>query len=183
MQGMQTQIHAKWKTREYSEEIKLQAIKTYYTGTSGRGVGKIMGFSKANVYNWIKKTAQNPNPNYHILELDELYWFIGQKPRTQTRENLYLMTMINANPRQIVGLQVTMDKGATHIQDIVDNAPWAEQYATDGYFGYCDVVFPGEHIRNIRDKTNTHNVESINADLRHYIPVLRRRSRCFCRKP
>ncbi len=42
-------------TREYSEEIKEQAIKTYYSGTSGRGVGKIFGFSKANVYNWIKK--------------------------------------------------------------------------------------------------------------------------------
>ncbi len=43
------------KTREYSEEIKEQAIKTYYSGTSGRGVGKIFSFSKANVYNWIKK--------------------------------------------------------------------------------------------------------------------------------
>ena len=32
------------------------------------------------------------------------------------------------------------------------------------------------------NKSDTHNVESINADLRHYIPVLARRSRCFCRK-
>jgi hypothetical protein len=44
-----------------------------------------------------------------------------------------------------------------------------------------DVVFPGEHIRNVHNKNDTHNVESINADLRHYIPVLARRSRCFCR--
>lgn len=29
---------------------------------------------------------------------------------------------------------------------------------------------------------NTHNIESINADLRHYIPVFARRSRCFVRK-
>ena len=43
------------KKREISEEIRKQAIKTYYSGTSGRGVGKIYGFSKANVYNWIKK--------------------------------------------------------------------------------------------------------------------------------
>ena len=47
--------------------------------------------------------------------------------------------------------------------------------------GYIDVMFPGDHVRNIRDKKDTHNVESINADLRHYIPVLARRSRCFCR--
>jgi hypothetical protein len=92
------------------------------------------------------------------------------------------MTMINPEPRQIMGFEVAMDKGAAHIQGIVDRAPWAKEYATDGYFGYCDVVFPGAHVRNVHNKSDTHNVESINADLRHYIPVLRRRSRCFCRK-
>jgi len=44
------------KTKAYSEELREQAIKTYYSGVSGRGVGKIFGMSKANVYNWIKKT-------------------------------------------------------------------------------------------------------------------------------
>lgn len=43
------------KKHEYSEEIKEQAVKIYYSGVSGRGVGKIFGMSKANVYNWIKK--------------------------------------------------------------------------------------------------------------------------------
>ncbi len=45
------------KTREYPEEIRQQAMKTYYAGTSGRGVGKVFDFSKANVYNWIKKNG------------------------------------------------------------------------------------------------------------------------------
>ena len=31
-------------------------------------------------------------------------------------------------------------------------------------------------------KSDTFTVESVNADLRHYIPILRRRSRCFPRK-
>ena len=44
------------KHHEYSEEVKEQAIKTYYSGVSGRGVGKLLGMSKANVYRWIKKT-------------------------------------------------------------------------------------------------------------------------------
>lgn len=44
------------KRHEYSEEIKKQALKIYYAGASGRTVGKILGMSKANVYNWIKKT-------------------------------------------------------------------------------------------------------------------------------
>jgi transposase-like protein len=46
------------KTRAYSEEVRLSAIKAYYSGVSGRGVGKLFGMSKANVYNWLKKTEQ-----------------------------------------------------------------------------------------------------------------------------
>ena len=46
----------------YDEGVRTQAIKTYYAGVSGRGVGKIFGFSKANVYNWIKKNSSNPEP-------------------------------------------------------------------------------------------------------------------------
>lgn len=98
------------KTREYSEEIREQAIKAYYAGASGRGVGKIFGFSKANVYNWIKKTAKNLENNYQIMELDELYWFIGQKGTNKTRENTYVMTMASRSPRQIVGFDVALDK-------------------------------------------------------------------------
>ena len=48
------------KTRAYSEEIRKSAMKTYYSGVSGRGVGKLYGMSKANVYNWIKK-SKNPD--------------------------------------------------------------------------------------------------------------------------
>ena len=43
----------------YDEGVRTQAIKTYYAGVSGRGVGKLFGFSKANVYNWIKKNGSN----------------------------------------------------------------------------------------------------------------------------
>ena len=129
----------------------------------------------------LKKTTQLHEANYHILELDELYWFIERKAKTETRENVYVMTMVSRNPRQIVGFDVARDKSSSRIQGIVDNSPWAKQYCTDGYVGYTDTVFPGKHIYNIRDKSNTFTVEGVNADLRHYIPVLARRSRCFPR--
>ena len=44
------------KKHEYPDETKKLAMKMYYSGVSGRGVGKILGMNKANVYNWIKKT-------------------------------------------------------------------------------------------------------------------------------
>jgi transposase-like protein len=48
------------KRRAYSEEARSLAIKMYYSGVSGRGVGKVLGMSKANVYNWIKKNGSKP---------------------------------------------------------------------------------------------------------------------------
>ena len=44
------------KKRDYPEETKQMAMKMFYSGVSGRGVGKVLSMSKANVYNWIKKT-------------------------------------------------------------------------------------------------------------------------------
>ena len=55
-------------------------------------------------------------------------------------------------------------------------------YFTDGNMSYLDVILPRDHIRNVSDKRDTHTIESINSDLRHYISGLARRSRCFYRR-
>lgn len=99
----------------------------------------------------------------------------------QTRENVYIMTMVSREPRQLVGFEVSVKKSAEIIQNIVDNAPEANFYCSDGYVGYLDVIYPGKHIRNVHDKSDTFTVEGVNADLRYYIPILARRSRCFPR--
>ena len=117
-----------------------------------------------------------------MFELDELYWFVERKAKSKTRENAYVITMVSREPRQIVGYSAATDKSRERIQEIVDSAPDANTYCTDGYLGYIDVIYPGRHIRNIHNKNDTFTVEGINADIRHYIPVLARRSRCFCRK-
>ena len=103
------------------------------------------------------------------MELDELYWFLEYKPRTETRENVYLITMVSRKPRQIVGHVVSRNRSARTIQRMVDKAEEAAIYCTDGYSGYLDVVFPGKHLFNIHSKRDTFTVEGVNADLRHYI--------------
>jgi transposase-like protein/IS1 family transposase len=170
------------KKRAYSEETRQLATKMYYSGVSGRGVGKALGMDKANVYHWIKKNHVNVDNFYETLELDELYWFIERKSRIETRENIYIMTMVSQNPHQIVGFDIACDKSPERIQKMVDEAPGAARYCSDGYWGYVDVVYPGRHIHNIHDKSDTYTVEGVNADLSHYIPILARRSRCFARK-
>lgn len=117
-----------------------------------------------------------------VFELDELYWFTEEKANSETHENVYAITMVSRKPRQIVGFSIATDKSPERIQAIVDSVPEAQSYCTDGYSGYVDIVYPGRHIRNVRNKNDTFIVEGINADIRHYIPVFARRSRCFCRK-
>ena len=43
------------KVRGYSEEVKRKAFQLMVDGMSGRAVGRQLGMSKANVYNWAKK--------------------------------------------------------------------------------------------------------------------------------
>ena len=42
-----------------------------------------------------------------IFELDELYWFINKKNSSETRENVYIITMVRRNPRQIINFSVS----------------------------------------------------------------------------
>ena len=125
---------------------------------------------------WISKDT-----DFTAFELDEIYHFIKRRENTETRENTYIMTMISRVPRQIVGFDVQNFRSQAVIQQIVDSVPPAKQYFTDGYIGYCEIDFCGHHNRNIHNKNDTHIIESTNADLRHYISGLRRRSRIFYR--
>ena len=130
----------------------------------------------------LKKTTLIVDNSPKIYELDELYWFIKRKAHTQTHENVYLMTMVSRSPRQIAGFDVALDKSPERIQKMVDSAPEAQKYYSDGWSGYVDVVYPGQYVQNVHNKNDTFTVEGVNADLRHYIPILARRSRCFARK-
>jgi len=126
---------------------------------------------------WISRKTNNK-----INELDEIFHFTEHKEPTETRENTYIMLQISREPRQIVSFDVAFDKNAARLQGLVDRAPQAQFYATDGNLSYLDVDFyGGKHIRNVLDKRDTHNVESVNADIRHYIKMFSRRNRCFPR--
>ena len=71
------------------------------------------------------------------VELDELYWFLERKPRTETRENIYIMTMVSRKPQQIVGHVVSADISSPTPQQMVDAAPEAQKYRTN--MGIADI--------------------------------------------
>lgn len=76
-----------------------------------------------------QKNQKQSNVQEHFkeCEIDEIYWFVGKKGTSKTRENVYIIIMISRNLRQIVGF----DKSPERIQKIVDNSPTADFYYTN----------------------------------------------------
>ena len=71
------------------------------------------------------------------------------------------------------------------MQQVVDDAPPAHRYFSDGFPTYAQLLYPGTHTV-AEGKSQTYSVEGDNAELRHYLARLDlarlgRRSRCFLR--
>lgn len=68
-----------------------------------------------------------------------------------------------------------------NMQSCLDQGPRAQKYHSDAFdLYYLLSYYPGYHSMH-KDKSETFSVEGVNADLRHYLGRLVRRSRCFSR--
>ena len=93
------------------------------------------------------------------------------------------MTIVHRTTRCIIGWAVVKERTTEVIQALLDRTPQAQQYYSDDFSTYHALVYyPGRH-RALTDKSQTFSVEGVNADLRHYLARLCRRSRCFSRCP
>lgn len=91
------------------------------------------------------------------------------------------MTIVERSTSCIVGWAVDAERTEAVMQALVDTAPQAVVYYSDDFSTYSALLYtPGIHI-SMTDKSQTYRVEGDNAELRHYLARLGRRSRCFSR--
>jgi insertion element IS1 protein InsB len=64
------------------------------------------------------------------------------------------------------------------MQAVIDAAPRAGSYFPDAFNTYRELCWWGTH-RAMYDKSQAHSVEGTNAELRHYLARLARKTRCF----
>ena len=83
--------------------------------------------------------------------------------------------------RCIVGWAVTCERNERLFQAILDQTPRATYYYSDALPTYEALIYYPARHRAMPDKSQTYSVEGDNADLRHYLARLARRSRCFSR--
>ena len=90
------------------------------------------------------------------------------------------MTLVDRATRCIVSHAVCWQRTPEVMQSVIDSAPHATRYFSDAFNTYKELCWWGTH-QAMYDKSQTYSVEAVNADLRHYLARLGRRSRCFSR--
>ena len=91
------------------------------------------------------------------------------------------MTNVDRDTRCIVGWDVVFERDYDQMQAMLDRSPQAKQYYSDAFAVYDTLVYYPGHHRAVLDKSQTYAVEADNAELRHYLARLARKSRCFSR--
>ena len=70
---------------------------------------------------WISQTT-----DFSAFEMDELYWFLSKKERTDSKANIFIMTMLSRKPRQRVAFAVDTSVNSAKIQKLGDSVPAAK---------------------------------------------------------
>jgi transposase-like protein len=74
----------------YPEETKRESVRVYLEGANFRRIGRVLGVDHQSVINWINSYHAALPPSEHIaaapevVELDELFTFVGSKKRKPT---------------------------------------------------------------------------------------------------
>lgn len=91
------------------------------------------------------------------------------------------MTFVERKTSCIVGWSVEFERTQSGLQAILDSSPQAVWYYSDLFATYKTLLYtPGTHTP-MPDKSETFRVEGMNAELRHYLARLVRKSPCFSR--
>ena len=67
------------------------------------------------------------------------------------------------------------------MQTMLERGPGARRYFSDEFNTYGTLVYYPGRYEFVGDKSETYAVEADNAELRHYLARLARKSRCFSR--
>ena len=89
------------------------------------------------------------------------------------------MTFVERKTSCIVGWRIVLERDEATLQGLLNDTPQAVWYYSDLFATYQALLYtPGTHTP-MPDKSETYRVEGVNAELRHYLARLRRKTRCF----
>ena len=90
------------------------------------------------------------------------------------------MTIVDRETRCFLSCRVVTERSHLIAQEMVYEAP-ARHYYSDFFQMYFNLHFGYGQYEALRDKSETYSVEGGNAELRHYMARLARKTRCISR--
>lgn len=93
------------------------------------------------------------------------------------------MTKVDRATRCFIGCTVVWERTSLALQRVVEHGSPARAYFSDAFPTYATLGYPLATYTVSDGKRDTYSVEGDNAELRHYLARLARRSRCFSRCP
>ena len=91
------------------------------------------------------------------------------------------MTLVDRHSSCILAWRVAWERTEVDLQAMIDEAPPAKFYYSDLFATYRRLVYTPGRYTPMPDKSETYRVEGDNAEFRHYLARLARKSRCFSR--
>lgn len=90
------------------------------------------------------------------------------------------MTIVDRETRCFLSIEAVAERSQDIGQQMVNEVP-AKQYYSDQFPLYDSLIYRKGYHLSLPDKSETYSAEGDNAELRHYLTRLVRRSRCFSR--
>ena len=160
-------------------EVRLRCIKLYIEGVGFRGIERLEKVSHVAVMKWVRQLGKKINENKEtkrekvsIVELDELWHFVGKKKQKcwvwaaydRDRGRGLAFYLGSRNQKSCEGLFKQLSRF-----DI-------QYYCTDGFKAYHSVIPREKHIAT---KSETCAIESFNSRIRHYLARFHRKTFCY----
>lgn len=106
---------------------------------------------------------------------------MSYSPLSGQKNRVYVMTLVDRRTSCILAWAVETERSEAYLQQLVDTAPAAAYYFSDLFATYRNLIYSPGRYTPMPDKSETYRVEGDNAEMRHYLARLARRSRCFSR--
>jgi len=97
------------------------------------------------------------------------------------KNEIYVLTVVDRATHCLLSWDAVPERTSETLQACLERGPQARQYYSDAFPAY-NTLYYGAPYEMRTDKLETYSVEAVNADLRHYLKRLARKSRCFSRR-
>lgn len=97
------------------------------------------------------------------------------------KNKIYVLTVVDRATHCLLSWDAVGERNTANLQAGLERSPQARQDYSDAFPAY-DNLYYGAPYEMRPDKKETYSVEAVNADLRHYLKRLARKSRCFSRR-